>query len=158
MIKSVVHKDYITKAKYDELLTEVHQLKTVERKAIAEKLDYARELGDLSENAEYHDAREQQSVLESRIAEIESILNNAEIISNKKTSTVTLGSTVTIQKSGTRKTITYHIVGSAEANMADGKLSDESPLGKALLGTKKGDIITLKSPQGTVKYTVKELS
>jgi transcription elongation factor GreA len=152
------HKDYITKDKQKALLLELEQLKTVERKAIAEKLDYARELGDLSENAEYHDAREQQSTLESRIETIENILNNAEIISKKKTSTVSLGSAVTIQKQGTKTPLTYTIVGSAEADMTNNKLSHESPLGKALIGASSGDTITLETPKGKIQYTIKKLA
>ena len=98
MIKD--HKEYITKAKQKELIAELEQLKTVERKKIAEKLEYARGLGDLSENAEYHDAREAQSELEGKIENIENILNTAEIITNTKSDTVIMGSKVTLRKPG----------------------------------------------------------
>ncbi len=158
MVNLSNNKEYITKAKQKELLEQLEHLKTVERKAIAEKLDYARELGDLSENAEYHDAREQQGILESKIEAIEAILNNAEIVSSKKSSTVTIGSTVTIQKAGSKTQLEYTIVGSSEADMANSKLSHESPLGKALLGSKESDSVTLETPAGAVKYTIKKLA
>lgn len=158
MINIYTNKEYITKAKQKELITELKQLKTVDRKAIAEKLDYARSLGDLSENAEYHDARDQQSDLESKIETIENILNNAEIVSCKKSSTVTIGSKITLQKTDSDTTVEYEIVGSAEADMANHKLSHSSPLGQAILGKEVGDTVTLRVPRGSVKYTVKKLA
>jgi transcription elongation factor GreA len=156
MIKD--HKEYITKAKQKELITELEQLKTVDRKEIAEKLDYARSLGDLSENAEYHDAREQQSELEGKIEHIENILNIAEIVTSKKSDTVILGSTVTLQKASSTTTIEYVVVGSAEADMLAHKLSHESPLGAAMLGKKVGDKVLLETPKGKVTYTIKKLA
>jgi len=152
------NKEYLTKTKQKELVTELNQLKTVERKAIAEKLDYARGLGDLSENAEYHDARDQQSDLETKIEHIENILNIAEIVTVKKSDTIILGSKVTIQKSGGNADINYELVGSAEADMLAQKLSHESPLGQAMLGKAVGDAISLETPNGTLKYKIKKLA
>ncbi len=159
MVSLDSNKEYITKAKQKELLEQLEHLKTVERKTIAEKLDYARGLGDLSENAEYHDAREQQSELEGKIEHIENILNNAKIITtNKRTNSVVMGSIVTIQKTGSTKDLEYTIVGSAEADMLSNKLSYESPLGSALLNKKVKDTIKIETPKGTVKYTIKKLA
>ncbi len=151
-------KEYLTKSKQKELQAELEQLKTIERKKIAEKLDYARSLGDLSENAEYHDARDQQSDLETKIENIENILNIAEIITNKKSDTVTMGSKVTIQKVGSSSSIEYEVVGSAEADMLVNKLSHESPLGQAMLTKKVKDIVKLETPAGVAKYTIKKLA
>ncbi len=156
MIKD--HKEYLTKAKQKELVAELEQLKTVDRKNIAEKLDYARSLGDLSENAEYHDTRDQQSELEGKIEHIEGILNTAEIVTSKKSDTVIIGSKVTLQKTGSNTAIEYEVVGSAEADMLAHKLSHESPLGEAMLGKSVKDTVTLETPKGKVKYTIKKLS
>jgi len=152
------HKEYITKSKQNELIAELKQLKTVERKSIAEKLDYARSLGDLSENAEYHDARDQQSELEGKIGHIANILNTAEIIKNRKSDAIIIGSKVTIQKVGTKILTEYQVVGTAEADMLNNKLSFESPLGQAILGKKVSDTIRLKTPNGISKYTIKKLA
>lgn len=151
-------KEYITKEKQIALQIELEQLKTVERKEIAEKLDYARSLGDLSENAEYHDARDQQSELEGKIEHIENILNIAEIVISTKSDTVTIGSKVIIQKKGSATPMEYQIVGSAEADMLTNKLSHESPLGQAILGKKVNDSIDLETPVGVVKYIIKKLA
>jgi len=156
MIKE--HKEYLTKAKHKELIAELRQLKTVDRKAIAEKLDYARSLGDLSENAEYHDARDQQGDLESKIEHIEGILNTAEIVTVKQSDTVILGSKVTLQKTGSTIETEYEIVGSAETDMKAHKLSHESPLGEAMLGKKVKDTVVLETPKGKVTYIIKKLA
>jgi transcription elongation factor GreA len=152
------HQEYITKEKHAELTKALKQLKTVDRKAIAEKLDYARGLGDLSENAEYHDAREQQSELEGKIEHIETILNTAEIVVAKKSDVVTIGSHVTIQNKATKSSADYQIVGSTEADMLTKKLSHEAPLGQALIGKKVGDTAEFKAPNGTITYTIKKLA
>ncbi len=149
-----MNKQYITKYKRDELISELERLKTVERKKIADKLEYARNLGDLSENAEYHDAREAQSELEARIEHIESILNSAEIIKNAKSDEVTLGSKVVVKKERGSVEIEYEIVGSAEVDLSVNKVSHESPLGGAMLGKKVGDVVELKTPKGVVRYIV----
>ncbi len=158
MIKSNTHNEYITKAKHKELTAELEHLKTVERKEIANRLDEARSLGDLSENAEYHDAREKQSDLESKIDTIEGILNTAKIVTGKKSDSITVGSHVSLQKKGSKALIEYEVVGSAEADMLAHKLSHESPLGKIMIGKKVGDSVTLEAPKGKIKYTIKKLA
>ncbi len=145
---------YLTQEKYDTLKEELHYLTTVRRKEIAETLEYARSLGDLSENAEYAEARDLQGVTEGRIQHIESVLANARILTKKRSSTVTLGSKVTIVKQGEKESHTYFIVGSEETNMFERKISHLSPLGEALTGKKKDDEFTFETPSGKQRYTV----
>jgi transcription elongation factor GreA len=147
-------KTYLTKEKFDELVKELEVLKTVRRKEIAENLEYARSLGDLSENAEYQEARELQAATEERIRKLESIVKNASIIAPKKSDVVGFGSTVIIQKDGESGTHTYQIVGSEEANMLDRKISHLSPLGEAMMDKKKGDAFTFTTPNGKMKYKI----
>jgi transcription elongation factor GreA len=130
------------------------ELKTLlaDRKEISERIADARAYGDLSENAEYSAARDEQSVNEARITEIENILKNAEIIKERKGGKICLGSTVTL-KNG--RDVQYKIVGAVEADPLDGKISDESPLGQQLMGKKVGDQVAIKTPKGEVKYAVK---
>jgi transcription elongation factor GreA len=145
---------YLTQEKYDELKAELQDLTMVRRKEIAESLDYARSLGDLSENAEYAEARDLQAATEERIRYLEGILASAKILLKKKSSAVTLGSKVTIAKQGEKDHHSYTIVGSEETNMLERKLSHLSPLGEALMGKKKGDEFTFVTPSGKQKYTV----
>lgn len=147
-------KEYLTKSKFDELQEELNVLKTVRRKEIAEHLEYARSLGDLSENAEYHEAREEQAQIESRIIQIESILKNAQIVTHISGDTIEVGSEVIVQKEGQSEPSTFILVGSEEADISLGKISHHSPLGAALFGKKKGDSFEFQSPKGSVKYTV----
>ncbi|HET7629811.1 MAG TPA: transcription elongation factor GreA [Candidatus Saccharimonadales bacterium] len=135
-----------------ELEAELEELKP-QRAIIAEKIANARDYGDLSENAEYDAAREEQGLLESRIAEVEEILKNADIIkSGKSDGTVKVGSTVDLHNG---RDVTYQIVGPVEADPLEGKVSNESPIGMALLGKKAGDKVTIKTPKGDTNYTVK---
>ncbi|HEY0965454.1 MAG TPA: transcription elongation factor GreA [Candidatus Saccharimonadales bacterium] len=134
-----------------ELEAELEVLKG-RRGNIADKIAEARDYGDLSENAEYDAAREEQGLVESRIAEIEDILQNAEIIKASRKSTIGIGSKVEL-KNGT-KTITYHIVGPVEANPIEGRISDESPIGVALVGKKEGDTAVVTTPKGEIKYSI----
>lgn len=150
----MVQKEYLTKEKHKQLTKELEQLKTVRRKEIAEELEFAKSLGDLSENAEYHEARESQAALEDRIAQLESILASAEIVQAHHSNTVEIGSTVHVKKVGDKAEKTYVIVGSEEADMASGKISFKSPIGEAMLGKKKGDEFSFKTPIGTVKYVI----
>ena len=145
---------YLTQEKYDELKQELQYLTTTRRKEIAESLDYARSLGDLSENAEYAEARDLQAATEERIRYLESILAGAKILKKKKSDIVTLGSKVTISKVGEKDTHTYSIVSSEETNMLERKLSHLSPLGEAMMGKKKGDEFTFESPSGRQKYAI----
>lgn len=122
---------------------------------IAEKIANARDYGDLSENAEYDAAREEQSLLETRIAELEDILKNADIIKPGKSSTVRVGSTVSLENG---KKVTYQVVGPVEADPLEGKISNESPIGAALMGKKVGDKVTITTPKGQVVYSVEAVA
>lgn len=134
-----------------ELEAELEELKS-RRGAIADKIAEARDFGDLSENAEYDSAREEQGLVESRIAEIEDILLNAEPIKASKSTKVTLGSKVEL-KTG-KKTVIYNIVGPVEADPLEGKISNESPIGEALMGKKVSDTVTIKTPKGEIVYEI----
>ena len=147
-------KTYLSKEKMKELKIELEELKTVKRKEIAEKLEYAKSLGDLSENAEYQEARESQGILEERIRSIEFSLKTAVVVSASKSDTVNVGSTVTIKKEGKAQKIEYKIVGSEEVNISEQKISTVSPMGMAMMGKKKGEKFTLKSPAGESIFTV----
>ena len=150
---STAQGEYISEKKLKELQGELQELKTVTRKRIAEQLEYAKSLGDLSENAEYHEAREEQSNVEERISRIEDILRRAVIVGTHRGGTVDLGATVIIEKkNGGRQTVT--IVGSEEVNSVQGKISNESPLGSVLIGKKKGDAIIVSTPRGSTEYTI----
>lgn len=146
--------NYLTQEKFDELIAELDHLKTVRRKEIAEQLEYARSLGDLSENAEYQEARDLQAATEERIRQIEGMLARVQIIEHGKSSKITLGSVVTIQKPGEKDEHTYELVGSAEANMLERKVSHLSPMGAALMGKKKGDAFEFDTPKGKQKYKI----
>lgn len=148
-------KIYLSKEKLEELKKELEYLKTEKRKEVAESLEYARSLGDLSENAEYQEAGRLQTEVEDRIAVIESMLRSAVVVSDYKGGTINIGSTVTVAKAkdGTSSR-QYRIVGSEEADMQEGKISNRSPLGSALIGKKKGDVVSVKTPNGEVEYTI----
>ncbi len=150
---------YISKDKKKELESELEILKTEKRMEIAEALETARGFGDLSENAEYQEARKMQAETEARIKEIEFILKHAKIISRSaKTGEVQIGSKVTVLKKGSRTKVDYEIVGASEADILNNKISNESPLGQALLGKKKGEIVEMETPSGKVEYKVVEIS
>ena len=134
-------KEYLTQEKFDEFKKELSQLKNVRRKEVAESLEYSKALGDLAENAEYHEARDMQATIEDRIIKLEDLLKNAVIVSDHvSTGSVNIGSTVTVEKDG--KTIVYTIVGSEEADVMTNKISVRSPFGKAILGKK----VQIRSP------------
>lgn len=137
-----------------ELKLELEELKG-RRSGIADKIAEARDYGDLTENAEYDSAREEQGLVETRIAEIEDILVNAEIIKVKNTKLVHVGSTVEIKNDKVAK---YIIVGPVEADPMNGKISNESPLGAALMGKSVGDKVTITTPKGDITYTIVSLS
>jgi transcription elongation factor GreA len=143
---------YLTKEGVEELKTELSEL-VAQRGPIAERIKTAREFGDLSENAEYSSARQEQERVESRIAEIENILQNVEIIKKPKgDSKVQLGSLVKLKGDGTTKE--FRIVGTVEADPLNGKISDESPIGQALLGKKEGENVEIKTPAETTLYKI----
>ncbi len=145
----------ITATGRQELEIELEHLKS-RRGEIADKIATARDYGDLSENAEYDAAREEQGLVETRIAEIEDILMNAEDLRTKKGGSVSLGSTVTLKSD--KKEVVYTLVGPVEANPLDGKISNESPIGQALLGKKVGEKVTITTPKASVVYTVKSIN
>lgn len=147
-------RQYLTKEKLQEFKKELEYLRTDKRREVAENLDYAKKLGDLSENAEYHEARQEQAEIEDRINHLENLLKTAVIIDDQHGDTVGVGSTVKVKKDGESDTRTYKIVGSEEADMANGKVSNLSPLGAALLGRKKGETFSFTTPKGKVSYTL----
>jgi transcription elongation factor GreA len=150
--------EYLTPEKKVELEEELNTLKSVRRKEVADALLYAKSLGDLSENAEYQQAREDQANCEERIAHLEGILKNAVIMDKHTAGTVEVGTTVTVMKKGSKEENVFMIVGSEEADSFAGKISNESPLGYALLGKKKGDVVTVHAPKGEMVYTVKAIA
>jgi len=150
--------DYITKEKKKELEAELVDLQGPKRKAILESLEYAKSLGDLSENAEYHQTREDQGKLEERIAKVEAILQSSQVVSGHSGESVGVGSKVVVEKEGTKEKKTYQIVGSEEADMALGKISNRSPFGEAIFDKKKGDNVSFKTPNGVVNYKIIDVS
>lgn len=147
---------HLTREGIDELNVELKGL-VAQRGPIAERIKSAREFGDLAENAEYISARNEQEKVEGRIAEIENILQNVNIIEKPKSDgKVQLGSTVKLGSNG--KTKQFQVVGTVEADPLNGKISDESPIGKALLGQKVGDEVEIKTPAETTVYKIAEIS
>jgi len=146
--------EYLTKEKFEELKKELEQLKTVKRKEIAEALEYAKSLGDLSENQEYQETRDAQAILEDRISHLEAILKSAKIISAKNTNIVSVGSIVTVEKGSDKVEKSYTMVGSAEADAMSGRISVHSPLGTAIMGKKKGEKFSFQTPNGEVTYKI----
>ncbi len=145
---------YLTKGKFQEFKNELDFLRTKKRKEVAQNLEYAKKLGDLSENAEYHEARQEQAEVEDRINHLEHVLKTAVIIDDQHGDIASIGSTVKVRKEGDTADRTYKIVGSEEADMAQGKVSNLSPFGAALLGKKKGDNFVFTTPKGKVSYTL----
>ena len=153
------HDAFLTQEKFEELKAELEHLKTVRRKEVAESLEYARSLGDLSENAEYQEARDMQAAIEERIGHLEQVIKEAKIVAHvKKGDVVGLGTQVTIQKDSEKESRTYTIVGSEEANIHEHKLSYLSPLGEALMGKAKGDTFTFDTPNGKQSYKILKVS
>lgn len=147
---------YLSQHGLEKLQQELQELKTVTRREIANKIENAKNLGDLSENAEYHDAKEQLAFVEGRIQEIEQILKNYSVIEEGASTVIRVGSSVEVELNG--KTKTFKIVGSNEADPAQGLISNESPLGSAFLGHGKGDNVEVTTPAGTQTYTIINVS
>ncbi|MBU4331563.1 transcription elongation factor GreA [Patescibacteria group bacterium] len=150
---------YITKEKLKELKKELDYLKTTKRREIANRIREAKELGDLSENAEYADAKDEQGWTEGRILKIEDILRRAVLIeSNHKnhSAIINVGSKIKVKVSDSEKN--FEITGSQEADPPNGKISNESPLGKAFLGKKAGDEVEVEVPKGVIKYKIIAIS
>lgn len=145
-------KEYLTQEKFDEFTKELEFLKSTKRKEVAESLEYAKALGDLSENAEYHEARGEQAVVEDRINKLENLLKNAIIVSSSDTGIVNVGSVVTVEKDG--KQAVYTIVGSEEADVTSNKISIKSPFGQSVIGKKKGEKFSFMAPNGEVSYSI----
>ena len=149
-------KNVITYEGLQELERELEELKVVRRKEVAGKIKEAREQGDLSENAEYDAAKEEQAGIEARIEELESILKNAEVVVEEEVdaSTINIGCRVIIKDLEDGDKVEYKLVGSTEANSLKGKISNESPVGKALIGRKIGEVVDVESPVGVIKYEI----
>lgn len=153
-------KKQISQSGYNKLSEELNHLVTVKRAEMAQKLKEARAQGDLSENAEYDEAKNEQAILEARIAEIQYILDNSEIVDDNDISIdeVGLGTTVRLHNFRTGKAETFSIVSSTDANFKEGKISDESPIGKAALKKKVGDTFLVEAPVGELKFEILEIS
>lgn len=147
----------LTKEGLENLEKELDFLKTTKRDEIAEKIEIARSYGDLSENAEYDEAKNDQAVVESRIVEIENMLKNAVVIEDIDTGRVRPGATVRVKNIARNKEIEYKIVGANEADPLNGLLSDESPVGEALMDKAPGDVVAVETPRVVVEYRVLEI-
>jgi len=147
----------ITQTGFEELKQELHELQTIAMPKVIARIANAREQGDLSENADYHSARDERDILQARINEIEEILQKAKVTVVKNTGVVSLGSVVTLEVVGKGKKITYQMSGEYESNPAEGKVSIESPVGKALLSKKKGDLVEVTTPAGKITYKILEI-
>ena len=149
----------LTPEGYKNLKKELDFLRTDRRREVAERIRVAREFGDIAENAEYDDAKNEQAMLEHKIAQLEERLANARLIdSNSDTSVVSVGSRVRLRDLDMKETVEYYIVGSAEANPAEQKLSNESPVGKAIIGRKKGETVEVLTPRGSkLKFKIMEI-
>jgi transcription elongation factor GreA len=159
MLKEVI----LTSDGFKKLQAEIEELSTNGRRDVAERIRIAREFGDIAENAEYDSAKNDQAHLESRIAVLEERLANARVVTRKeitaaqKSGEVSVGTRVKLKDMGSNKSFEYHIVGSAEANPAEMKLSNESPVGKAIMGHKKGDVVEAPTPKGAKKFKIMEV-
>ena len=150
----------ITDEGLKRLEKELEELKTIRRKEVAEKIKVALSFGDLSENSEYDEAKNEQAIIEGRIAEIENQLKNVRVLDETElgVENVHVGSLVTVREKGKKKSVTYRIVGSTEADPLNGRISDESPIGRALIGHSKGEEVEAETPGGVRKLIVEEIS
>ncbi len=150
----------LTPEGYEKLKQEIDLLSNQKRREVADRIRIAREFGDITENAEYDDAKNEQALLEARIAKLEERLRDARVIEAREVTSdvVSVGSTVRLRDVDAKQTVEYHIVGSAEANPAEQKLSNESPVGKAILGRKKGETVEVVTPRGgSLKYKILDI-
>lgn len=152
--------EYFSEEGLKNLLEELNQLKSVERPAITKQIAEARDKGDLSENAEYHAAKEAQGHLESKIAKMEEVVGNARVIDGSKldSSKILILSVVKLKNIANDAEMTYKLVAENEANLKEGKISVDSPIGKGLLGKKKGDIAKIKVPNGVMEFEIIDFS
>lgn len=155
----MAEKQFLTKKGYDERVALLENLKVVRRKEVAQKLKEAREQGDLSENAEYDAAKDEQRDIEARIEELEKILKNAEVVDEEEVDLdkINVGCRVKILDMEFNEELEYKVVGSTEANSLTGKISNESPVGKAILGAQVGDVVTVETPAGELQYKILEI-
>jgi len=155
----VVKEVILTPGGHKKLKEEIEHLSTVKRREVAERIKQAREFGDIAENSEYDDAKNEQAMLEHRIALLQERLKSARVIEKKEITTdvVSVGTVVRLRDVDAKETIEYTIVGSAEANPAEFKLSNESPVGKAIIGHKKGETVEVAAPRGRLKYKIMEI-
>jgi len=150
----------LTPEGYKKLKDEIDHLSNDKRREVADRIRIARQFGDIAENSEYDDAKNEQALLEHRIALLEERMSNARVISKKEVSkdVVSIGSRVKLRDVSAKETVEYHIVGSAEANPAEHKLSNESPVGKAIIGKKKGETVEVTTPRGkALKYKILDI-
>ena len=149
----------LTPEGFKKLKAEIDHLSSDKRRQVADRIRVAREFGDIAENAEYDDAKNEQALLEHRIAVLEERMRAARVIEKKEISkdVVSIGSHVKLRDMDAKQTIEYHIVGSAEANPAEYKLSNESPVGKAIIGKKKGEVVEVSAPRGSLKFKIMEI-
>jgi transcription elongation factor GreA len=149
----------LTPEGYEKLKREIDLLRGDKRREVAERIRVAREFGDIAENAEYDDAKNEQAMLEHKIAQLEDRLLTGRVITKKEISkdSVSIGSRVRLRDVAAKQTFEYHIVGSAEANPAENKLSNESPVGKAIMGHKKGETVEVSAPRGSLKFKILEI-
>jgi transcription elongation factor GreA len=149
----------LTPEGYKKLTQEIEYLSTEKRREVADRIRTAREFGDIAENAEYDDAKNEQALLEHRIATLEERMRNARVIEKKDIAkdVVSVGSKVRLRDLEAKQTVEYRIVGSAEADPAENKLSNESPVGKAILGKKKGETVEVFAPRGSMKFKILEI-
>ena len=152
-------KNILTYAGLKKLEDELHDLKVVRRKEVAGKIKEDREQGDLSENAEYDAAKNEQRDIEARIEEIEKILKNAEVVVEDEVdyTTISVGCKVKVYDMEFDEEMEFRLVGSSEANSLQGKISNESPVGRALIGAKEGDVVEVETQAGTIQYKVLEI-
>ncbi len=152
--------EYFTEQGLKKFMEELNQLKSVERPSITKQIAEARDKGDLSENAEYHAAKEAQGMLESKIAKLDEIAANARVLdeSNLDTSKVVILTTVKIKNQDNKAEMKYTLVAESESDLKAGKISVDSPMGKGLLGKKKGEIATIEVPNGKMKFEILEIS
>jgi transcription elongation factor GreA len=149
----------LTAEGHDRLKEEIEYLSTTKRREVAERIKQAREFGDIAENSEYDDAKNEQAMLEHRISMLEDRLKGARVVAkvDAPKGVVAVGTKVRLRDMDAKQTIEYYIVGSAEANPAEHKLSNESPVGKAIIGKKKGEVVEVAAPRGSLKYKIMDV-
>jgi len=158
-LEGTVKEVILTPEGFKKLRAEIDHLSSAKRREVADRIRIAREFGDIAENAEYDDAKNEQALLEHRIAVLEERMRAARVIEKEEISkdVVSIGSHVKLRDMDAKQTVEYHIVGSAEANPAEYKLSNESPVGKAIIGKKKGEVVEVSAPRGSLKFKIMEI-